>query len=61
MRVALFLGPKSHAPAAVAAERLGYYKEANLKVEFTVYRGGAAAPVCIRVCCRWISRYSAAL
>ena len=33
----------SHAPAAVAAERLGYYKAANLNVEFTIYRGGAAA------------------
>jgi ABC-type nitrate/sulfonate/bicarbonate transport system substrate-binding protein len=26
-----------------AAEELGYYKEANLKVDVTVYRGGAAA------------------
>jgi ABC-type nitrate/sulfonate/bicarbonate transport system substrate-binding protein len=26
-----------------AAEQLGYYKDANLKVEITVYRGGAAA------------------
>lgn len=36
-------GDASHAPAAVAAERLGYYKAANLTVEFTVYRGGSAA------------------
>lgn len=36
-------GDASHAPAAVAAEKLGYYKAANLKVEITVYRGGAAA------------------
>lgn len=36
-------GDASHAPAAVAAEQLGYYKAANLKVEITVYRGGAAA------------------